>query len=94
MTAMSQEASFTLTVDTDLKNDFLAEAQAADRGASDIIQELMRDFVTRQKDARAYEDFLRRKVEKARAAVAAGRFRSNDEVEAEFAARRNTPRGA
>ncbi|MCB8883485.1 antitoxin of toxin-antitoxin stability system [Acidisoma cellulosilytica] len=91
---MSQETSLTLTVDTELQNDFLAEAKAADRGPSDIIEEFMREFVARQKEARAYEDFVRLKVEKARQSLAAGRFRSNDEVEADFAARRNAPRGA
>ena len=86
---MSEETSLTLTVDDDLRTAFLAEAEATQRDAADIIQELMRDFVERQKEARVYEDFLREKVEKARRSIAAGHFRSNDEVEAEFAARRN-----
>lgn len=91
---MSAQASLTLSVDRDLRNDFLAEAENAQREASAIIEELMRDFVDRQKEARAYDDFLRRKVEGARASVAAGRLRSNDEVEAAFAARREAQRNA
>jgi hypothetical protein len=39
-------------------------------------------------DAREYEDFLRRKVEAALASIHAGRGISNDQVKAEFAARR------
>jgi predicted transcriptional regulator len=94
MDVMSEQTSLTLIVDTELRRDFLAEAESAQREASEIIEELMRGFVDRQKEARAYEDFLRRKVEKARASAAAGRFRSNDEVEAEFAARRKSLRNA
>lgn len=91
---MSEQTRLTLTVDADLRDDFLAEAETAHREAGDLIQELMRDFVERQKEARAYNDFLRRKVEKARASAAAGRLRSNEDVEAEFAARRKALGGA
>ena len=48
----------------------------------------MREFVQRQSEAREYDEFLLRKVELARLSVRAGLGRSNDEVEAEFAARR------
>jgi hypothetical protein len=85
---MSQETSLTMTVDIDPQREFLAEAEAAHRGASDVIQELMRDFVGRQQEARAYEAFVRAKVEKAFLSAKAGLGRSHDEVEADFAARR------
>jgi hypothetical protein len=52
------------------------------------MRELMREFVQRQRQAREHDEFLQRKVEVARASVKAGRGRSNDEVEAKFAARR------
>jgi len=94
MVTMPEQARLTLTVDTDLRDDFLAEAETAQREAADLIQELMRDFIERQKEARTYDDFLRRKVEKARASVAAGRLRPNEDVEAEFAARRKALGGA
>ena len=48
----------------------------------------MREFVQRQRESREYDEFLRRKVEAGRASMRAGLGRSNDEVEAEFAARR------
>ena len=48
----------------------------------------MREFVQRQREAREYDEFLRRKGEAGRASMHAGQGRSNDEVEAEFAARR------
>lgn len=63
---MSEQSSLTLTADADLRRDFLTEADNAQRAASEILADLMRDFVERQKEARAYDDFVRRKVERAR----------------------------
>ena len=48
----------------------------------------MRDFVQPQQQARAYEDFLRGKVDLAREQIANGQHASNEEVEARFAALR------
>ncbi len=48
----------------------------------------MRDFVQRQRYAREYDEFLRRKVEAGRASMRAGKGVTNDAVEAEFSARR------
>mgnify|MGYP003457978976 FL=1 len=49
---------------------------------------MMRQFVQTQQQAREYEEFLQRKVDTARASMRAGDGLTNDEVEAEFAARR------
>lgn len=85
---MLKEAVFTMKLEPELRADFIAEAEAADRPASQIMRELMRDYVRRQREARQYDEFLRKKVEAARASVQAGTGRSNEEVESEFAARR------
>jgi predicted transcriptional regulator len=85
---MPKEAVFTMKLDAELRDAFMAEAQASDRPASQIVRELMRDFVRRQQEERSYDDFLRRKVEVARAQKRAGKGIPADEVEAEFAARR------
>ncbi len=87
---MSKEAVFTMKLEPELRADFVAEAEAAHRPASQVVRELMRDFVQRQREARAYQTFLQRKVDVARESVAAGRGRANDEVEIDFAARRAT----
>jgi predicted transcriptional regulator len=87
---MSKEAVFTMKLEADLREEFMAEATAAHRPASQILRELMRDYVQRQRDAREYDDFLHDKVEAGRASMRAGQGRSNDEVEAKFAARRNS----
>lgn len=85
---MLKEAVFTMKLESELRADFIAEAQAADRPASQIMRELMRDYVRRQREARQYDEFLRKKVDAARASMEAGAGRSNKEVESEFAARR------
>jgi hypothetical protein len=55
--------------------------------ASQVVRELMREFVQRQSQAREHDAFLRSKVELARASKRAGRGRSNDDVDAAFAKR-------
>lgn len=85
---MPKEAVFTMKLEPELRDAFMAEAEATHRPASQVVRELMREFVQRQREAREYDEFLRRKVEVARAQKGAGLGRSNDEVEAEFAARR------
>ena len=85
---MAKEAVFTMKLEPELRAEFMAEAEAAHRPASQVVRELMREYVQRQKEAREYDEFLHRKVEAGRAAMRAGLGRSNEEVEAEFAARR------
>ena len=85
---MSKEAVFTMKLEAELRADFIAEAQVADRPASQILRELMRDFVKQQRQARDYDTFLEKKVEIARTSVLEGKGLGNEEVEAIFAARR------
>ena len=85
---MSKEAVFTMKLEPELRADFMAEAQAVHRPASQVLRELMREFVQRQRETREYDEFLGRKVDAGRASMSAGVAHSNDEVEATFAARR------
>ncbi|MDP2430891.1 MAG: antitoxin of toxin-antitoxin stability system [Pseudomonadota bacterium] len=85
---MAKESVFTMKLEPELRAAFMAEAEAAHRPASQVLRELMREFVQRQSEAREYDEFLRHKVDVARASMRAGQGQSNDEVEAEFAARR------
>ena len=85
---MPKEAVFTMKLEPDLRAEFMSAAEAAHRPASQVLRELMREFVQRQREAREYDEFLRRKIEAGRASMQVGRGRSNDDVEAEFAARR------
>ena len=85
---MPKAAVFTMKLEADLRADFIAEAEASHRPASQIVRELMREFVQQQRENREYAAFLQHKVDIARASVRNGRGRSGDAVEAEFAARR------
>jgi predicted transcriptional regulator len=85
---VSKEAVFTMKLETELRAEFMAEAEAAHRPASQVLRELMRDFVQRQREAREYDEFIGRKVDAGRASMRAGVGHSNDEVETTFAARR------
>ena len=85
---MSKEAVFTMKLEPQLRADFVAEAQAAHRPASQVVRDLMREYVQQQRKSREYDEFLARKVEAGRASMRAGIGKSNDEVEALFAARR------
>ncbi|MBV4476626.1 MULTISPECIES: antitoxin of toxin-antitoxin stability system [Pseudomonas] len=85
---MSKQAVFTMKLEPELREQFMAEAEATHRPASQIVREMMRQFVQTQREAREYEAFLQRKVDIARASITSGDGLSNEEVEAEFAARR------
>lgn len=85
---MSKEAVFTMKLEPELRASFMAEAQASHRPASQVLRELMREFVDRQRQAREYEQYFSSKVAAGRASMYADNGRSNEDVEASFAARR------
>ncbi|HEY2662400.1 MAG TPA: antitoxin of toxin-antitoxin stability system [Caulobacteraceae bacterium] len=60
---MAKEAMFTLKLESDLRDQFMAEAEAVDRPASQIVREFMRDFVRRQREARDHDVWFRGQVE-------------------------------
>ena len=85
---MSKESVFTMKLEPELREQFMAEAEAADRPASQVVRELMREYIQRRREARDYDAFLQRKIKVARKSVRVGRGRSDADVEAGFAARR------
>ncbi len=85
---MPKPAVFTMKLEADLRADFMAAAEASHRPASQVVRELMREFVQRQQDRHDHHAFLRDKVEAARISVREERGRPDATVEAEFAARR------
>jgi predicted transcriptional regulator len=78
---MAKEAVFTMKLEPELRDAFMAAAKAADRPASQIVREFMRDFVQHDRE---YVEFLRKKVEQSRADIQAGRVFTNEEVQAEM----------
>nr|WP_296716225.1 antitoxin of toxin-antitoxin stability system [Tistrella sp.] len=85
---MSSKVVFTMKLEPELRDRFMAETAADDRPAAQVMRELMRDYIDRRQKARDYDDFLRRKVEIGRRQWDAGLHVSNEEAEAEAAARR------
>jgi predicted transcriptional regulator len=90
---MSKAAVFTMKLEPELREQFMAEAEASHRPASQVLRELMREFIERQRQARAYDSFLASKVEAGRVSMRAGVGRSNEDIEAKFAARRASADG-
>lgn len=90
---MAKEAVFTMKLESELRDAFMAAAEAAHRPASQVMRELMRDFIQQQQQAREYDEFVRKKVEAGRASMRAGRVRSDEEVRAAFAVRRKQAKG-
>lgn len=60
----------------ELRDPFMAEAEASYRPASQVVRELMREFVVRQRQARGSDVFLHAKVETARGQIGASLDRS------------------
>jgi predicted transcriptional regulator len=86
---MAKEAVFTLKLEAELRDALMADAEEVDRPASQIMRELLKDYLKRrEEEKRSYNEFLRRKVERSRRSIADGRWHSNEDVETEFAARR------
>ncbi len=85
---MPKEAVFTMKLEPELRDQFMAEAQAAHRPASQVVRDLMREFIQHQREVREYDEFLHRKVQAARVQRDAGLHFANEDVEAEFAAHR------
>src|ERR1700678_3996736 len=83
---MPKESVFTMKLEPELRDEFMAEAEAAHRPASQIVRDLMRDFIRRQREAREYDKFLRKKVNVARRSMRADRGRTHEDVETDFAA--------
>ncbi len=74
---MAKEAVFTLKLEPELRDAFMAAAKSADRPASQVVREFMRDYV---KQDREYVAWLQRKVDAAREEIAAGRVYTEEDV--------------
>jgi len=83
---MPKEAVFTMKLEPELRAAFMAAAAEVDRPASQLVREMMRDYVESQTKEPGYDEWLRAKVEQGRADIRAGRTYSQEEVEAEAAA--------
>lgn len=82
------ETTFTFRVDKTLKAQFAKAARADDRAGSQLLRDFMRDYVRNKADVPEYEAWFRRQVQAGLDDAEAGRLVADEEVKAEFAARR------
>jgi predicted transcriptional regulator len=87
---MPKEAVFTLKLEPELRAQFVAETQAVHRPASQVMRELMRDYVARQKAEREHDQWFRAEVEAGlrEADDPNTKFIPHEQVEAEWAVMR------
>ena len=86
------EATFTFRVDESLKDEFSSAAKARDRTGAQLLRDFMRDFVKQQQEAAEHDAWLRRQVQVGLDSANAGRLVTAEDVEAEFATRRDETR--
>ena len=60
---MADDAVFTLELDADLRDRFMAEAEALDRPAAQIMRELMSEFLSRRAETREHDAWFQTEVE-------------------------------
>lgn len=85
---MAKEAVFTMKLEPELRDAFMAAAKRVDRPASQLMREMMREYVDHADEHIAYDDYHRRKVEAGLAELDAGMGIPSKDVEAFFAERR------
>lgn len=86
------EATFTFRVDESLKEEFSSAAKARDRTGAQLLRDFMRDFVKQQQEAAEHDAWFRRQVQVGLDSANAGRLVAAEDVEAEFATRRDETR--
>jgi predicted transcriptional regulator len=86
---MPKEAVFTMKLETELREAFMAEAEAARRPASQIVREMMADYVDARRAEREHDEWFHAEVEEAlrEADDPSTQFFSHEEVMAEVRAR-------
>lgn len=85
------EATFTFRVDHALKDRFTTAAKSHDHSGAQLLREFMRDYV-QQQEATEHDAWFRRQVQGGLESANAGRLVPDDDVEAEFGARRAATR--
>ncbi len=85
---MLKDSILTMKLESGLRDDFVAEAAAVNQSASQIMRQLMRNYIDNQRKIRAYEGFVQHKIDLARVSVRDRLGRPDKDVRAEFQARR------
>ncbi len=86
------EATFTFRVEEELKDNFATAAKTRDRTSAQLLRDFMRDFVKKQQEVTDHEAWFRRQVQVALDSANGDNLVSAEDVEAEFAKRREQTR--
>jgi predicted transcriptional regulator len=62
---VAKEAVFTVKLESDLRDAFVAEAAAMHQPASQLVREFMREFIRKRNEEREHDAWFRAEVEKA-----------------------------
>ncbi|HWT62973.1 MAG TPA: antitoxin of toxin-antitoxin stability system, partial [Ochrobactrum sp.] len=81
----TKDSTFTLKLEAELRDAFIAAAEAEDRPASQVVRDLMRQYIAERDVTPEYRDFLQKKVDRARDQMRQGLGRASSEVEKDFA---------
>lgn len=82
------ETTLTLRLDAELKAQFAKAAKQNDRTSAQLIRDYMRDYLEQQEKRADYEAWFRSEVQKGLDEAEAGQLIPHEEIEAEFAAKR------
>lgn len=82
---MSEETTFILTLNPQLRDAFMAEAAAEGLTTSQVAEALVREYLARRQQARDDEVLFQQMVEEGRASMRAGIGIPNEQVETESA---------
>lgn len=85
---MTRKAQLQIDLDAKLADDFAAAVSSAQTSESEVLREMVQDYVERQKVASGYRAFVAAKVARSREDVAAGEVVAADDAERMFAERR------
>ncbi len=86
------DAAYTFRVDEELKKQFISAAKERDLTAAEVLRAFMTEYVQRQQSSASDDRKFRQDVEAGLASANAGKLTPAREVEADFAARRDTLR--
>ncbi|WJH41836.1 hypothetical protein N7E02_16455 [Aliirhizobium terrae] len=89
---MADVTTFTFQVEEELKKAFSEATGAQHKDDADVLRDLMRGYIEKQKGAADYDAWFRRKVQAGIDAANAGEVISSDEIEAEFSTLRDNAR--
>lgn len=80
----AKDTVFTIKIEKDLRQAFMAAAASEDRPASSIMRDLMRSYIAQQTNSSEYRAFLHKTIEVSRNQVRQGLGITDQDIEAEF----------